>query len=704
MVKRPITRLLVATAIAVMTAGCATTTRDAAAPDREKRVTRCVFPTVSSRHSHMTRLLANAMEYLRPEHGLFDMKSGYPREGWNDDPQTGLRLRRFTQLTAIGVWMELLSQVAAGYVDSPYLTRAEALARLERVADSLLMDQRDPRISDRGLLCNFIGFGLDGREAPLASVARKSDFCAAFGAVEGEAVWQALKRHGWLKAWRGDDGAEILREGKYGDGGFTGEIAAYDRPEIRDKIMAILDRKVLQIIYGDNANLSASAAKAQGALIDPAVRDTVTAGRICQKLEFFIEAQRPGYEYLYDAQRGLFRFGWNASDRRFVGWAVDEGEWNAGYSDYLVNEFRGPTQFVLIRYGMPMAALRNLGFWIKGRAMTGGGFLFTLAPWEGSAFQALGLSLFMRELTVPSWRAVLENAVRINLDYSRVGRLPGFLTESYTGNGVEYTGKAGVPDLAVDQKPRVTNAPSLYTLGVAYSILPDEVEGFLAERWRDVSSLFTRHGPWEGFRVDSGTAVKCQTAVHVMSLILGGIGRGSETMDHYLVQRGLAGQWDRIYPWGERVDLLGSEAKAVVWSPGGGTIQGQAIKGAYRLWGTGQDKGAITWTFPGREDGVSVSDGELIVRYCNTGAAVAATLGFEDRESGSRSVANRIALRFEVTGATEAELRIPLPATPGLTGIREVVLIGSPESEKGIDVMFRDFRVVPFGSGTQIQP
>lgn len=687
---------LMAVGIAVVVAGCVSVGSHGRAPAGETRSKRCVFPTVNARHTHMTRLLANAMEYLRPEHGLIEPKSGYPREGWNDDPKTGLRLRGFTQLTAIGAWMELLAQVAGGYADSPYVSRAEALVRLEHLTDSLLADQRDPQLSDRGLLCNFMGFGAKGREAPLASVASKSEFREAFGPVEGEAVWRALSQRGWLKAWQGDEGADIVREGDYGEGGFTGELAVYDRAEMRARILAILDRRVLQIIYGDNANLAASVAKTQGALMDPGVRDTATAGRIREKLEFFIEAQRPGYEYLYDAKRGLFRFGWNASDRRFVGWAVDGGEWQAGYSDYLVNEFRGPTQFVVIRYGMPLDALRNLGFWIKGRITEGGRHVFTLAPWEGSAFQAFGLSLFMRELTVPGWRAVLENAVRINLDYSRQHRLPGFLTESYTGNGIEYTGRAGVPELAVDPKPRVTNAPSLYTVGVAYSILPEEVEQFLGEQWSGISGLFTRHGPWEGVRVDTGERVECQTAAHVMSLILGGIGRGSVAMSRYLDERGFAGDWARVYPWGERVDLLGVEAKAVVWSPGGGGIQGQAVKGAYRLWGAPGKKGAITWTFPGRLGGVSPSDGELRIRYCNNGSAVGATLAFEDRESGSRRVANLIAFRFENTGAAEAELRIPLPATPGLTGIREVVLIGSPDPEKGIDLMLRELCIVPY--------
>jgi hypothetical protein len=653
----------------------------------------CVFPTVKTNHTHMTRLLENAMGYLNPKHGLFDGLSGYPSEGWNDDPKSGLRLRGFTQLTAIGAWMELLAEVGAGYADSPYLSRADALCRLEQVVDSLLADQSNPRLSDRGLLCNFMGFEPWGRVAPLASVVRKEEFYEAFGAVEGEVIWQALKRRGWLKAWQGDTGAEVIRESKYGTDGFNGELAVHDEAGKRGKIMAILDRKVVQIIYGDNANLAASAAKAKGALLDLALRDKPVVRRIRQKLESFIEAQRPGYEFLYDAKRGLFRFGWNASDRQYVGWAVDGGEWNVGYSDYLVNEFRGPTQFVVMRYGLPVDALRNLGFWMKSRMMATGEQVFTLSPWEGSAFQALGLSLFMSELSVPRWRVILENAVRVNLDYSRTYKLPGFLSESYTGSGIEYSGRVGVPDISVDSKSRFTNSPSIYALGVAYSILPDEVEGFLAERWTEVATLFTPHGPWEGYAMDSGKPIECQTAAHVMSLILGGIGRGSVDMVRYLKSHGLTQDWQRVYPCGEGVDLLGAGAQAVVWSPDGGGIQGEGGEGGYRLWCKGRKKGAITWTFPGRGDGLSPANGELIIRYRNAAGAVGATLSFEDRVTGSRNVANRIAFKFVETGDEEAELRIPLPATPGLTGIREIVMIGDPETDKGIDLAIREFRV-----------
>src|SRR5947208_1155402 len=65
------------------------------------------FPTVPAGHKHARELLANALRYADSKNKLTDPASGYPFEGWNHEPNRGLYLRSFTQLTAIGLWMEL---------------------------------------------------------------------------------------------------------------------------------------------------------------------------------------------------------------------------------------------------------------------------------------------------------------------------------------------------------------------------------------------------------------------------------------------------------------------------------------------------------------------------------------------------------------------------------------------------------------------
>src|SRR5262249_46564361 len=78
------------------------------------------FPTIRPDHRHARELLANALRYIAPETRMFDPASGYPFEGWNQDPARGLHMRSFTQLTAIGHGLEVLANVAAGNVETPH--------------------------------------------------------------------------------------------------------------------------------------------------------------------------------------------------------------------------------------------------------------------------------------------------------------------------------------------------------------------------------------------------------------------------------------------------------------------------------------------------------------------------------------------------------------------------------------------------------
>ena len=82
------------------------------------------FPTIPAEHRFARSLLDNAMHYASPANKIVDPVSGYPFEGWNQDPAKGLYLRSFTQLTAIGLCMELLANVAAGVQDVPWVPRA----------------------------------------------------------------------------------------------------------------------------------------------------------------------------------------------------------------------------------------------------------------------------------------------------------------------------------------------------------------------------------------------------------------------------------------------------------------------------------------------------------------------------------------------------------------------------------------------------
>ena len=335
------------------------------------------FPLINPQHENLQWLLVNAMGYLKPEHGLVDPASGYPVEGWNQEPQHGLYLRSFTQLTAIGERIELLANIAAGFAENPYISRAESLSQLRLMLSSLLTDQQDPKVSARGLLGNFLGFDAAGRIGPLGEEVEKIQFVEAFDEELATQIWAALVARGWILPQQDGSFAKISRKGEYGDSFFTGALAPFGESNTRARILSLLDTRVVQIIFGDNANLTASAAKALGALLHSSIHEDTAAVELRDKLEQFIAAQEDGYRQLYDEESGSFYFGWNATRDRYTGWEDNSGNWVVGHMDYLVNEFRGPLQFVVQRFGLPIDAIKNSGFKIKPYRMANGSDVYT---------------------------------------------------------------------------------------------------------------------------------------------------------------------------------------------------------------------------------------------------------------------------------------------------------------------------------------
>ena len=145
----------------------------AQAPKAEPAAAEFQLPTVPAEHRHARELLANALRYVDPAHKLSDPVSGYPFEGWNQEPDKKVFLRSFTQLTAIGLWMETLANVAADQADNPVLFRDQALTRLGLVAKTLRQDQADPQLGAKGLLGNFIDLETGRRRGPLSADADK---------------------------------------------------------------------------------------------------------------------------------------------------------------------------------------------------------------------------------------------------------------------------------------------------------------------------------------------------------------------------------------------------------------------------------------------------------------------------------------------------------------------------------------------------
>ena len=651
------------------------------------------FPTVPDEHPHARALLANALRYLGPENRIFDPESGYPFEGWNQDPPRGIYLRSFTQLTAIGQGMEILANVAAGVCDTPLLSRQDAMARLSQQARTLLRDQADPRLSADGLLGNFLDLATGKRLGPLTSEVEKDRLAAVLGAEKAEAVWKALIARGWITPRKDGREADVHRSPTYGWEHFTGELAPFRDNDTKQKIMDVLDDRVVMTVFVDNANLSSSVARCIGALSQPGVKDAPEAVDLRQKLEHFLELQRGGYTRLYDPAAGQFYFGRDASHDRLFGWNDLEGKWVTGHVDYLVNEFRGPATFVVLRYGLPLDALKNLGFKLRPYRASDGRTLHVLAPWEGSAFQGLGFELAMTEMDRPSWRRLLQDFVALEVDYSTRNKLPGFLSESYSGRETQYTGSIGIPEITVSPNPRITDAPSLYTLGPAYAVAPAEVEAFLAANWPVIATLLTDHGPWEGYNTTSKAPILFQTSAHTFSLILGLLGTASDHMKAYLEAKGAGVGLDDVFRLGAGADLLSDAASAFAWDARTNPIETDRDAAGFHVRSPRIEEPGVAFVARSPE-GFNLSGTVLSLRYRLKSEAGAATIALKpvktETNAGPGMIPTEITVDLARTGDADAEARVQLPATPGLSQIKEVVLtFGAPSKGKPLDLSIR---------------
>ena len=656
-------------------------------------------PTIPVGHPHARLLLENALKYVDPAHGLVDPVSGYPVEGWNQDPSRGLFLRSFTQLTAIGQYMELLGNVAAGRADSPGLSREDAAQRLTHLVATLRQDQADPKLAAKGLLGNFLDLATGKRLGPLASDVNKSMILKEFGDAKGNRLWQALTAAGWIAPRNKDQEAEIKRGARYGFQYFEGPLLPFADSGSKTKVMDILDRRVVMIIFGDNSNLTASAAKTIGALLEPAIKDRADMVAVRGSLDAFLDAQRSGYERLYDVKLGLFYFGWDATRDRLFGWEDASGNWTTGHMDYLINEFRGPATFVAVRYGLPKAAVANLGFHLKPARLADRVETYALAPWEGSAFQALGLSLMLGEAHRAGWETLLDNLVQIEEDFARRHHLPGFLSESYTGDGVQYTGSVGIPALTVAPKLRITDAASLYTLGTAYSVAPDRVEKFLAVQWRKITPIFTDHGPWEGFNTTQNQVIPFQTTAHTLALTLGLIGHASADMARYLASRGLTADLDAYFqPATQAVNLLEPSTQTFAWTAKGRTIQSDRDGPNFQVHGDDLKEFGLAFVPPSGSP-ANLSGLVMTLTYRAGGPAIGPALIALKSKPGAPDpnlIPQVIHVNLVDTGSQEVTLRIPLPATPGLQAIREVVLTHGPDDQgRAVELTVSGFRFDP---------
>ncbi len=178
--------------------------------------------------------------------------------------------------------------------------------------------------------------------------------------------------------------------------------------------------------------------------------------------------------------------------------------------NYFINEFRGPLTFAVLRFTRcpsQQSAMRDLRF--DRTSVSGTDPKDTSCPCrvDGSALQLLGLSLIHAGSSITrAWKRSLENLVERRARFLKPAQSAGFLAPKPTAaSGTEYTGLIGIPDIAVTDKPLITHAPSLYTLGAAYTIAPRESGAVSSGALAHDLGAVTPHGPWEGFDISNKT-------------------------------------------------------------------------------------------------------------------------------------------------------------------------------------------------------
>jgi len=289
----------------------------------------------------------------------FDPRFGMVDED-NPYPFEGWSGQNFTQPSNFGFYAYLLAEIAAGNLVTYWIDKTEAVERLDRLTTQLLADQ--DRLGIAGLLPWFGYYDVD----------RDGD-----GKMEKE--WMPL-------------------EGSYGH----------------------------QAAFEDNTNLSAALAVAYGALLDESLADNPGVHRgqdgILAKIDAFLEAQREGYDLLYEENGDYFHQ------------TIQEDRAVSGTVGYFGAESSSPMLFLSLQYGFPSSPYTDLHFQTRTytRKDDAGNVVFereVLSPWSG-AFQIYWPALLMPESMNPDLRGLIETYTDVQLDFAREQGHPGFLSAS----------------------------------------------------------------------------------------------------------------------------------------------------------------------------------------------------------------------------------------------------------------------------------
>ncbi len=213
-----------------------------------------------------------------------------------------------------------------------------------------------------------------------------------------------------------------------------------------------------------------------------------------------------------------------------------------------------------------------------------------------------------------------------------------------------------------------------------------------------MAKLLTEHGPWEGLKGSNQKVIRFQTTAHTLALILGLLGSGSDHMKAYLESKGFGSRLDEIFNPGEDVDLLSGGTQVFAWNGKESPIQSRREKDAFHARTDRINNAGIAFV-PSSPHGANLSGGVLTLRYRSSVPIDQAIITLKPVGSSPAAaglIPTEIFCHFANTGGRDHEILIPLPATPGLTQIKEVVITFGLESQgRPIDLSITHLRVAP---------
>ncbi len=400
-------------------------------------------------HTHARALLENAMRYVvaRQQDGRPGLRLSV--RGVEPGPQAGL----------------LPPVVHPAHRDRPVdgaarqrrrrpgrhpapLARRRPWPSSPHLVKTLRQDQADPTLSAEGLLGNFLDLATGKRLGPLASNVEKSQAPRRLrprqgrGALEGPHRGRLARPSARTARRPTSPGCE-----QYGDEHFKGPLAPFNDADTRQKVLAILDARVVMIVFGDNCEplglrrqdhrhpaLARGQGRARGRL---AIRD---------ELEQFLDAQQAGYARLYDPEGGLFYFGWDATREPPLRLGRPPGE--ADDRPHGLPRQRVPRPSHLRRRPVRPADRRDRQPRLQDEALPAQGRTRPLPcspPGKARRSRPWASASAWASATGQAGASLLANVVDIEVDYSTKNGLPGFLSESYTGDGTQYSGSGRHP-------------------------------------------------------------------------------------------------------------------------------------------------------------------------------------------------------------------------------------------------------------------